>query len=83
MGGPVLAQAPSGFAHFDRENRSMSRTKLVLAAVIAVLTLIVVLQNIQLVETHLLFVTITMPRAFLLAGTLAVGFVLGFMMRRH
>ena len=61
----------------------MSRTKLMVAAIIAVLTLIVVLQNIQPVETHLLFITITMPRAFLLAATLAVGFVLGYMMRRR
>jgi hypothetical protein len=50
---------------------------------IAVLTVIVMLQNIQPVETRILFLTLTMPRAFLPAGTLAVGFLLGFVTGRR
>ena len=56
---------------------SMSRWKLVAAAVVAVLAIIVVAQNTQAVETKLLLVTVTMPRAVLLFITLLVGFVLG------
>jgi uncharacterized integral membrane protein len=41
------------------------------------LTLIVVLQNTQAVETKILFLTITMPRAALLFGTFLIGFGLG------
>jgi len=45
--------------------------------VLAALSLIIVLQNTQAVETRLLLVTITMPRAILLFVTLVIGFVLG------
>jgi uncharacterized integral membrane protein len=50
------------------------------AIVIIVLTLlvsIVTLQNTQAVETKLLFLTTTMPKALLLIITLLVGFALG------
>ena len=46
-------------------------------AVLALVVLIVVLQNTDSVDTRILFVTITMPRAALLFGTLGVGFVVG------
>ncbi len=55
----------------------MSRWKLAVMAAIAVLTIIVVVQNTQAVETKLLFMTLTMPRAVLLLVTLLIGFVLG------
>ena len=55
----------------------MSRWKLAAAAIIAILAIIVVAQNTQSVETRLLFVTVTMPRAVLLFITLLVGFVMG------
>ena len=55
----------------------MSRWKLAAATVVAVAVIIVVAQNTQAVETKLLLVTLTMPRAVLLFITLLVGFVLG------
>jgi len=53
------------------------RIRIVIAIVVAILAVIVVLQNTQAVETKLLLVTITMPRAVLLFVTLLVGFALG------
>lgn len=55
----------------------MARFRIVVAAVIAIVAMIVVLQNTQSVQTRLLFVTLTMPAAVLLFVTLVVGFVLG------
>ena len=57
----------------------VAKGKLIVAAVLAVLVLIVVLQNTEAVETRILFLTLTMPRAALLFGTLIVGFVLGLL----
>ena len=48
-------------------------------AIIAILVLIVVLQNTDAVETKLLFMTVTVPRAALLFGTLIVGYILGIL----
>ena len=55
----------------------MSRVKMISAIVVALLIIIVVLQNTQAVETKLLIITVTMPRAVLLFVTLLVGFVAG------
>ncbi|MGA1790493.1 MAG: lipopolysaccharide assembly protein LapA domain-containing protein [bacterium] len=55
----------------------MKKAKLIIAVVLAVLCLIIVLQNTTSVETRFLFVTITMPRAVLLFSTAAIGFALG------
>ena len=55
----------------------MSHWKLAVVAIAAVVVIIVVAQNTQAVETRVLFVTVTMPRAILLLVTLLVGFVLG------
>lgn len=54
-------------------------TKLRIAgiAIAAILVLVVVLQNTDTVETKLLFITVSVPRAALLFGTLIVGYVLG------
>ena len=54
-----------------------SRARIVIAIVIAVMIIVVVWQNKRTVETKLLLVTITMPRAVLLFVTLLVGFALG------
>lgn len=54
-----------------------TKVKMIVAATLALLVLIVVLQNTESVETKLLFTTITMPRAALLFGTLLIGFALG------
>jgi putative membrane protein len=55
----------------------MTRAKLIIAGVLALLALIVILQNTALVETKVLFITLTMPRAVLLIGTTLVGFIVG------
>ena len=55
----------------------MTKLKVVVLAVVGLLVLIVVLQNTEAVETKILFVSVTMPRAVLLFGTLLVGFALG------
>ena len=55
----------------------MTKFKVVVLTVVGLLVLIVVLQNTETVETRLLFVTVTMPRAVLLFGTLLTGFALG------
>ncbi len=46
-------------------------------AVAAILLLVIVLQNTEAVETKLLFITVSVPRAALLFGTTVVGYVLG------
>ena len=55
----------------------MKRLKIAGVALLAVLVLIVILQNTTAVETKLLFVTVTMPRAILLIVTMLIGYVLG------
>jgi uncharacterized integral membrane protein len=55
----------------------VSKLKIVLIVVVALLSLIVVLQNTQAVETKILFLTVTMPRAALLFGAFLIGFGLG------
>jgi uncharacterized integral membrane protein len=57
----------------------MNKLKIAVAAIVAVLLIIVILQNTQQVETRLLFVTIAMPRAVLLITALVVGFVIGLL----
>lgn len=47
------------------------------AATLALLVLIIILQNTEVIETKLLFITLTMPRAAMLFGALAIGFVAG------
>ncbi|MCM2370872.1 LapA family protein [Aporhodopirellula aestuarii] len=55
----------------------IQKGKLALIGVGLILILIVVLQNTEAVETKILFVTITVPRAVLLFGTAVAGYVLG------
>lgn len=50
---------------------------MIVIIIVSLLVLIIVLQNTQSVETKLLFITITMPRAFLLFLTFLFGFVVG------
>ncbi len=58
----------------------MAKTKLIVGLVLVALVLIVVLQNTQPTETRILFVTLTMPRAALLAMTLLVGVGAGMLL---
>ncbi|WP_417847688.1 LapA family protein [Thalassoglobus sp.] len=55
----------------------MKKAKIIGSVIAALLVLIVVLQNTAVVETKVLFTTISMPRATLLFITLVVGFLLG------
>ncbi|MBR9980955.1 MAG: LapA family protein [Desulfatitalea sp.] len=55
----------------------MTKVKLVAALVLAILAIIVVFQNMDPVATQLLFITIEMPRAAMLALTLLVGIAIG------
>jgi uncharacterized integral membrane protein len=57
--------------------------KVVAIAALALVTVIVVLQNTQAVETKLLFLTLTMPNAALLFGTLIIGFAIGVLTAGH
>jgi uncharacterized integral membrane protein len=60
-----------------------NKVKVVGIAVIVLIVLIVVLQNTQAVETKLLFLTVTMPNAALLFGTLIIGFAIGVLTAGH
>lgn len=51
------------------------------AAILAILVLIVVVQNTDRVETKILWLSFSMPRAVLLFTTLMIGVVLGLFLR--
>ena len=55
----------------------MERTKAIILVILALLGMVIVLQNTETVETRLLFWTISMPRAVLLIGTSLIGFATG------
>lgn len=55
----------------------MERFKLIVAGVLSLLALTLIIQNVDSVETRILFFSFSMPRAFLLFGTFIVGFVAG------
>ena len=60
-----------------------SKLKIVAIAAIALVVMVVVLQNTQAVDTKLLFLTVTMPNAALLFGTLIIGFAIGVLTAGH
>jgi uncharacterized integral membrane protein len=62
---------------------TISKLKIVGIAVIALIVVVVVLQNTQSVETKLLFLTVTMPNAALLFGALIIGFAIGVLTAGH
>jgi lipopolysaccharide assembly protein A len=53
------------------------KIKLIALLLLAVVTVVLILQNTQAVVTRLLFVTVSMPLAALLALTLLIGFAGG------
>lgn len=55
------------------------KLKLVAALALAVLAIVVIAQNVEPVTVQLLFVSVTMPRAALLAITLLVGVAIGIL----
>ncbi len=54
-----------------------AKFKLIALLILAVLAIILILQNREVVDTRLLFVTVSMPVAALLALTLLLGFAGG------
>jgi len=57
----------------------MNKPKAILIGAVALLVLIVVLQNTESVDTRLLFATVSMPLAALLFTTLLIGYGLGLL----
>ncbi len=55
----------------------MVKVRIILVAIVLVGSLVVIQQNTQVVETKLLFMTISMPRALLLIITFVAGFITG------
>jgi len=55
----------------------LAKVKFTIASVLAVLVIILVLQNTEPVETRFLFASVTMPRAALLALTMLLGVATG------
>lgn len=62
---------------------TLNKLKVIGIAALTLLVLIVVLQNTQVVETNVLFLTLTMPNAALLFGTLIIGFAIGILTAGH
>lgn len=56
------------------------KIKLALAGLLALLMIVLVLQNTEVVETKLLFMTVEMPRAALLLVSLLTGVVIGMVL---
>lgn len=68
----------------EQERAGIARSpRFWLSLAAAVVVLIVILQNTARVETRILFMSVTMPRALLLAVMLAFGFVLGVVATRR
>lgn len=57
----------------------MNRTKMTGIAILAILGVIIILQNTEPVETRLLFFSLAIPRAILLMATTLIGFALGLL----
>jgi uncharacterized integral membrane protein len=62
---------------------ALNTLKVIAISAIALLAIVLVLQNTQSVETKLLFLTLTLPNAALLFGTLVLGFALGVLAAGH
>ncbi len=58
----------------------MGKIKHIIIILLVLLAIIVIFQNTKAVETKLLFVTVTMPRALLLIVTFLVGLAIGFIL---
>ena len=58
---------------------SIKKLRLSAAVVLAILAIVLIMQNLEPVETKLLFVTMVMPRAALLAVTMLIGIATGIL----
>ena len=57
----------------------MKNAKQIAAIVVGIIAVIVIVQNTATVETHILWITISMPRAILLAVTFGLGALSGML----
>jgi len=55
----------------------MTKFRLIIATILALLVTVMILQNTETVETKFLFLTVYLPHAVLLLATLFIGFALG------
>ena len=60
-------------------SKRMHKAKHIIIGIVAILAIVVILQNTASVETRFLFFKMEMPRAVLLFLALAVGFFLGLL----
>ena len=58
----------------------MKKFKIIVITIVLLLSLIVILQNMQPVETKFIFWMFTLPGAFLLFLTFVLGFIAGLLM---
>lgn len=75
VAGPSYGSRRVTQRQWNKEDLTTEKLKWIAIAIVALLTVIVVLQNTESVDTKLLFITLSMPRAALLFGTLVIGFV--------
>jgi uncharacterized integral membrane protein len=75
----MSSDAPSPDTPPAAKTKKRPPIRLIAVAVLAVLSLILVLQNTETVETRILFATVAMPRAVLLAITFLLGIVVGLL----
>jgi uncharacterized integral membrane protein len=61
----------------------MNKLKVIAIAALTFIVVFVVFQNTQAVETRVLFLTLTLPNAALLFGTLIIGFAIGVLTAGH
>ena len=59
------------------------RLRLIVSLILGALVLIFVLQNIETVQTRILFITVSMPHAIGLLVTLLTGFAIGLLVAWH
>jgi uncharacterized integral membrane protein len=68
----------------EREGlRKMTKVKIAVILIVSLLSLIVFIQNRQVVDTKLLFATITMPLVLLLILTFVMGSILGLVIASY
>lgn len=67
----------------EKSQAPSKKHRWIVTAVLVALTAIVILQNTAETETRVLFFTLTMPRALLLAIVFAVGVLTGMLLARH
>lgn len=65
------------------KERTMKKGKLIAIVVLSVLAVIIFLQNTEVTQTRILFMTVRMSRALLLILTFALGFLTGVLVATY